>query len=147
MEFTDLQIFIFCACVYIIVACLFLRAIANARPLQTSDGCTEDVPGSPAAPLPAPPTGRCRPVDVDGPPVTLKLPPIYGDGDYLMTHKRVLLITGCTDSSMWYSKMIGQEVPYFGQWADEQCYKSREPAGYVNIVKFADAKLIIKEPA
>ncbi len=142
---TPLQIFIICACVYIIAVCLFFRAIINARPLQTRDGRTEAAPGGTAVPLVAPPAGVRGPVDADSPPVTLKLPPVYSDGDLLVTCKRVLLITGCTDPMMWYSKLVGQEVPYLGEWKSEGCFKSREPAGYVNIVKFADARVIIKE--
>lgn len=71
--------------------------------------------------------------DPDGPPVASK-------GCY-----RVLLITHCSDPMMWYAKLVGQEVPYLGEWKAEKCFKSKEPAGYINIVKFADARVILKE--
>lgn len=132
---------------YALGAGLIIWLIARARPLETVDGRTEAAPGSTAAPLVAPPAGRRSSVDADSPPVTLKLPPAHSDGDYLVTCKRVLLITGCTDSSMWYSKMVGKEVPYLGEWKADGCFKSREPAGYVNIVWFKDARVIIKEAA
>lgn len=144
-QLSNLQIFIICACVYIIAACLFFRAIARARPLQTVDGRTEAGTDDTPPPVERSIAGRCRLVDVDSPPVTLKLPPPHSDGDYLVTCKRVLLITGCTDSSMWYSRMIGKEVPYLGEWKVDGCFKSREPAGYINIVWFKDARVIIKE--
>ncbi len=53
---------------------------------------------------------------------------------------QVLLIEKCSDSLMWYAKKVGQTVPYLGRWPEG--FKSLEPAGYVNIVKFEDAKLI-----
>lgn len=51
-----------------------------------------------------------------------------------------LLITGCTDPLMWYANLVGQKVPFVKKFND--CYLSREPAGYSNIVKFSDAELI-----
>lgn len=54
-----------------------------------------------------------------------------------------LLITKCNDSLMWYSKLVGQTVPYEGEWSDApDVYKSREPAGYINIVKKTDAVIV-----
>lgn len=53
---------------------------------------------------------------------------------------RELKITGCKDSSMWYAGLVGQRVPFLRE--DLDCYLSREPAGYVNIVKKADAELV-----
>lgn len=55
-----------------------------------------------------------------------------------------LLIMRCPDSLMWYADMIGQLVPYEGQWRGEG-YKSREPAGFINIVHFADAMIVNKD--
>ena len=57
----------------------------------------------------------------------------------------VLLIVKCPDPSMWYHSFIGKTVPYEGGWRDTpDVFKSREPAGYVNIVKRADA--VIMDP-
>lgn len=52
-----------------------------------------------------------------------------------------LRITQCKDPLMWYYKLVGQEVPFLGVWPGEG-YKSREPAGFVNIVKFSDAEMV-----
>lgn len=82
--------------------------------------------GGTAAPLAPPPTATL-PYD------PLPVPP---------SPSKVLLITG-GDGLMWYSEMIGQEVPYCGVWRHEG-YWSREPAGYSNIVLFKDAKVIDK---
>lgn len=49
----------------------------------------------------------------------------------------MLLIVRCRDPLMWYSGMVGRCVPYLGEWPDG--YKSREPAGFLNIVKKDDA--------
>lgn len=134
-----------CVAVYIIAVLVLLLLIARARPLQTIDGRTEVVRGGTTAPQKTCPAHVSSPVDVDGPPVTLKLPPAYSDGDLLVTCKRVLVITGCSNPFLWYADKIGDEVPYLGQWTEEKCYKSREPAGYINIVHFKDARVIIKE--
>lgn len=40
---------------------------------------------------------------------------------------------------MWYAPLVGQTVPYLGTWPE--CYRSREPAGFVNTVHFADAEI------
>lgn len=53
---------------------------------------------------------------------------------------RALLITGCTDPSMWYAEKVGMYVPYCGTWPEG--YKSREGTGYSNIVRFEDAIII-----
>ena len=37
--------------------------------------------------------------------------------------------------------LVGKVVPYHGEWP-ESGYKSREPAGYTNFVRFADAEII-----
>jgi len=141
----NIQLAIAIACIYFAGVGAMCWAISRARPLQTVDGRTEDCSAGTAAPLVASPMGVSRDIDVDSPPVTLKLPPVYSDGDLLVTCKRVLLITGCTDPMLWYSRMVGEEVPYLGKWEADKCFKSREPAGYVNIVHFKDARVIIKE--
>lgn len=53
---------------------------------------------------------------------------------------KVLKITGCSDSMLWYANKIGHYVPYIGQWSDT--YKSREPNGFINIVHFKDAEVV-----
>lgn len=54
-----------------------------------------------------------------------------------------LLIHQCPDPMMWYAGKVGQRVPYLGEWRDTpDVYKSREPAGYVNIVKKSDATIV-----
>lgn len=53
---------------------------------------------------------------------------------------KALLITKCSDSQMWYAKLIGEVVP-FVRFIDEE-FLSREPSGYTNIVLKDDAELI-----
>ena len=53
---------------------------------------------------------------------------------------RELKITGCKDSSMWYAGLVGQRVPLLREESD--VYLSREPAGYTNIVRKTDAKVV-----
>ena len=49
-----------------------------------------------------------------------------------------LKIIKCNDPLMWYAGLVGQHVPYLGEWRGEG-HKSREPAGFLNIVKFGAA--------
>lgn len=59
---------------------------------------------------------------------------------------RELLIHRCSDPHMWYAGVVGQRVPYLGEWRDTpDVFKSREPAGYVNIVKKSDALVVESE--
>lgn len=51
-----------------------------------------------------------------------------------------LLITGCTDRNMWYSGLVGKEVPFLREEPD--AFMSREPAGFVNFVRKADGQLV-----
>lgn len=53
---------------------------------------------------------------------------------------KALKITGARDGMMWYADMIGEIVPYLGQWPE--AYKSREPSGRTNTVMFADAEIV-----
>ena len=53
---------------------------------------------------------------------------------------KMLRITQCHDASMWYAGMVGQLVPLVGKWPE--AYASREPAGYINRVEFADAEVV-----
>ena len=55
--------------------------------------------------------------------------------------ERKLLITGCSDPLMWYANMVGRVVALLG--IDDECYWSREPAGHRNIVKRADARIVV----
>lgn len=57
---------------------------------------------------------------------------------------RMLKITGCSDSLMWYSKRIGDHVPYLGDDMDSRgpIYWSRDNGGYKNIVFQRDAEII-----
>lgn len=50
-----------------------------------------------------------------------------------------LKIIGCKDPMMWYRDKVGEFVPFVRK--DTDCYISREPAGYSNVVKFEDAEL------
>lgn len=52
----------------------------------------------------------------------------------------MLRITKCTDPLMWYAGMVGEKVPLLK--IHDDCYLSREPAGYTNIVKFEDAEIL-----
>lgn len=51
-----------------------------------------------------------------------------------------LLITGCTDGMRWYANKIGHIVDFLGDVGNE--YKSREDAGYINFVQYADADIV-----
>lgn len=54
--------------------------------------------------------------------------------------RRVLRIDRCPDPLMWYRDLVGALVDYRGRDADG--YWSREPAGYVNVVRPDDATLL-----
>lgn len=51
-----------------------------------------------------------------------------------------ILITHCNDHLMWYSDMVGQVVLLLREEPD--CFISREPAGFTNIVHKRDAARI-----
>lgn len=53
--------------------------------------------------------------------------------------KKMLRIKKCNDPLMWYAGKVGELVPYCGQWPEG--YASREPAGFLNIVRFTDAEI------
>lgn len=53
---------------------------------------------------------------------------------------RVLLIEQCSDPQLWYAGLIGRTVPML-QVINEG-YLSREPAGYLNIVRREDGRII-----
>lgn len=54
--------------------------------------------------------------------------------------KKELLIVQCSDPMMWYADQIGCRVPIIGE--DSLYFLSREPAGYSNIIKKTDAKIV-----
>lgn len=53
---------------------------------------------------------------------------------------KALKIVRCSDSMMWYRDQVGSIVPLVRITPD--CYMSREPAGYSNIVKLEDAVVV-----
>lgn len=53
---------------------------------------------------------------------------------------KALKILSCSDPMLWYAKLIGETVPLLRIEHSE--YISREPAGYINIVKKTDAIII-----
>lgn len=59
--------------------------------------------------------------------------------------KKMLMITGCSDNSFWYAGKVGAVVDYLG--SDRGEYITREPSGFVNIIKFADAELVDVVPS
>ncbi len=54
-----------------------------------------------------------------------------------------LKIIKCSDPFMWYNDLVGSIVPLLREYED--CYMSREPTGFANIVKKEDAEIILKE--
>lgn len=44
---------------------------------------------------------------------------------------------------MWYAGFVGQRVPLLR--IEPDCYISREPAGFTNIVKHSDAEIVSAE--
>lgn len=53
---------------------------------------------------------------------------------------KVIYIKKCSDAMMWYADKVGRTVPFIREESD--CYLSREPAGYTNIVKKDDADIV-----
>jgi hypothetical protein len=53
---------------------------------------------------------------------------------------KLLQIKECEDPHMWYADKVGEFVPYVRTHND--CYMSREPAGYLNIVKLQEAEIV-----
>ena len=51
-----------------------------------------------------------------------------------------ILIVKCRDSMLWYSKYVGQEMPFLREELD--FYMSRQPEGYTNIVYKTDAVIV-----
>lgn len=56
---------------------------------------------------------------------------------------KALKIIKCSDSMMWYRDKVGEIVTLAKpEHADSEVYWSREPAGYINIVKKRDAEVV-----
>ena len=54
--------------------------------------------------------------------------------------QQALRIDRCGDPLMWYSRLVGYHVPLIR--IDSDCYWSREPAGYLNVVSKNDATVV-----
>ena len=50
-----------------------------------------------------------------------------------------LLIIQCSNQYLWYRDLVGQVVPNVRDIESEHCWLSREPEGFVNIVRKTDA--------
>jgi hypothetical protein len=46
-------------------------------------------------------------------------------------------VIACSDPQMWYANRVGESIPLVREDADG--YWAREPAGYLNVIKRADA--------
>jgi hypothetical protein len=57
---------------------------------------------------------------------------------------KALKIIRCSDPLMWYCSKVGETVLLVREYED--CYMSREPAGYLNIVKLGDAEIVEISP-
>jgi hypothetical protein len=53
---------------------------------------------------------------------------------------KALKIIRCSDSLMWYCNKVGETVQLVREYED--CYMSREPAGYLNVVRLEDAEIV-----
>ena len=53
---------------------------------------------------------------------------------------KMIKIVRCTDPMLWYADKVGELVPFLGTWPE--AFKSKEDAGYVNIVKFEDGVVV-----
>ena len=53
---------------------------------------------------------------------------------------KALKIVKCSDPLMWYQNKVGETVQLVREYED--CYMSREPAGYLNVVRLEDAEIV-----
>lgn len=53
---------------------------------------------------------------------------------------KMILVTGCSDSLMWYKTEVGSFFALIKEYED--CYLTREPSGFTNIIRKQDAKLV-----
>jgi len=132
-----------CALGYVVVTVVIAWLIARNRPLDTIEERIARATDAPAAPPERIGTADSSYVDPDSPPVLLNRIVATDRGPVRAGCKRVLLILKCDDPLMWYANLIDKQVPYLGEWKSEGRYKSREPAGYINVVKFGDARVIV----
>lgn len=61
-------------------------------------------------------------------------------GRMQMTNTKMIKITGCSDSLLWYKNKVGDYVKFLREYDD--CYMSREPSGFANIVKKCDGIVV-----
>lgn len=54
----------------------------------------------------------------------------------------VIRITDCSDHKLWYAHLVGKYVPFVRHLLSDNCFMSREPGGYSNIVRLQDAELV-----
>ena len=57
---------------------------------------------------------------------------------------QALKIVRCSDTLMWYRDKVGETVQLVREYDD--CYMSREPAGYLNIIRLDDAEIVEISP-
>ena len=50
----------------------------------------------------------------------------------------MIRVTRCSDPLMWYANLVGKLVPWTGRVWPGDGYACREPAGYLNVVRFID---------
>lgn len=109
---------------FIALLVMISRPVPPGDPLEDIDDATGGTAPAPGARY----TGASSSGTRSGAPVTCKQ----------------LLIEKCDDPMMWYANLVGKKVDYLGTWPSEG-HKSREPAGYINIVKLGDARIVIDE--
>jgi hypothetical protein len=54
-----------------------------------------------------------------------------------------IFIKKCSDAMLWYAGLVGQTLEYVRE--DSEGYWSREPAGYLNVVRRKDAEVVTDE--
>lgn len=57
-----------------------------------------------------------------------------------MQNDKMILITGCSDPLMWYKNEVGNFFALIKEYDD--CFLTREPAGFTNVVRKSDARLV-----
>lgn len=113
------------------------RMVLQRMPSAPREGVAGQTGGT-VTPLEAPGTGRYSPPPAEAPRET------FNRGTSLAVE---LEITGCSDPQMWYAGLVGQRVPYSHQDMSTLDYISREPAGYINVVRSHEAKIVPKKSA
>ncbi len=54
-----------------------------------------------------------------------------------------LKIIKCSDPHLWYADRVGEELPLIREYSD--CFMSREPEGYMNVIRKSDAEVVLRE--